>query len=131
MEVVDDNGESLGIPQRYHKLPLTALRVSVRRVIALYLDDQSDIVDEDTGYVNDFNGLAEHVGFNYLEIKHFGRQKSPTSQLLEEWETRDELEPSIGKLWESLYILGRFDVMKDCQWAIGTSSGFFLQSNEL
>lgn len=81
--------------------------------------------------MNDFNGLAEHVGFNYLEIKHFGRQKSPTSQLLEEWETRDELEPSIGKLWESLYILGRFDVMKDCQWAIGTSSGFFLQSNEL
>lgn len=119
-EVIDGNGESLALPDHFLNIPLIALRYSVRRVIALYLNAPSDVVDEDTGYVNDFSGLAEFVGFSYLEIKHFARQKSPTEELLEEWsETRENLvSPTVGKLWEGLYILNRFDVMKDCQLAI-------------
>lgn len=119
MEVVDDNGDSLGLPCHFSKIPLTALRISVRKVTALYLDDPSEVVDEDSGLVNDYNGLAELIGFNYLEIKSFSRQKSPTKEVLEEWESREHLEPTIGKLWSYLTYLGRFDVMKDCRLAIG------------
>ncbi|XP_060083351.1 myeloid differentiation primary response protein MyD88-like [Ylistrum balloti] len=130
-EVVDGNGESLGLPDHFLNIPLTALRYSVRRVVALHLNNPSDVVDEETGYVNDYNGLAEFVGFTYLEIKHFGRQKSPTKELLEEWETRDDLAPStIGKLWEGLYILNRFDIMKDCQLAIVKDVESYLKNKE-
>ncbi|XP_060083346.1 myeloid differentiation primary response protein MyD88-like [Ylistrum balloti] len=118
-EVVDGNGECLGLPDHFLNIPLTALRCSVNRVVALHLNNPSDVVDQETGYVNDYNGLAEFVGFTYLETEHFGRQESPTEELLEEWKTRDDLAPStIGKLWEGLYILNRFDIMKDCQLGI-------------
>nr|AKN04686.1 MyD88-2a [Mizuhopecten yessoensis] len=130
IEVVDGNGESLGLPEHFLRIPLTALRCSVRRVIALHLNAPSEIVDQETGYVNDYNGLAEFIGFTYLEIKHFSKQKSPTEELLEEWETTDDLQPSIGKLWEGLYILGRFDVMKDCQLAIVKDVEAFLRNKE-
>ncbi|XP_033731819.1 myeloid differentiation primary response protein MyD88-like [Pecten maximus] len=131
-EVIDGNGESLGLPDHFLNIPLIALRYSVRRVIALHLNTPSEVVDEETGYVNDYNGLAEFVGFSYLEIKHFGRQKSPTEELLEEWETRDNLQvsPTVGSLWEGLYILNRFDVMKDCQLAIVKDVEAFLRNKE-
>jgi hypothetical protein len=66
---------------------LDALRTTARTKISLYLDNTSDIIDEDTGYVTDWNGLAELIGFNNLELKKFGRQKSPTKDLLDDWES--------------------------------------------
>ena len=122
MEVVDENGECLALPKKFYNLPITALRISVRRVIALYLNDLSDVVDDETGHVNDYNGLAELVGFEYLEIKHFARQKSPTEELFERWEDMTHLEPCIGKLWEYLKEMGRFDIMKDCRLGVGKIS---------
>ncbi|XP_033731820.1 myeloid differentiation primary response protein MyD88-like [Pecten maximus] len=129
---IDGNGESLGLPDHFLNIPLITLRYSVRRVIALHLNTPSEVVDEETGYVNDYNGLAEFVGFSYLEIEHFGRQKSPTKELLEKWETRDNLQvsPTVGSLWKGLYILNRFDVMKDCQLAIVKDVEAFIRNQK-
>lgn len=117
MEIVDDNGESLNLDDRYTSLPLEALRVSARTKIALYLDNTCDVIDEDIGCVTDWNGLAELIGFSNLEMRKFGRQKSPTKDLLEDWGCHDGLnyKPTLGNLWKLLIELGRIDVMQDCR----------------
>ena len=118
MEIVDDNGESLMLDSRYTNIPLYALRTTARTKISLYLDNTSDIIDEDTGYVTDWNGLAELIGFNNLELKKFGRQKSPTKDLLDDWESAPQClnySPTLGNLWKILIELGRIDVIQDCR----------------
>ena len=118
MEIVDDNGESLMLDSRYTNIPLDALRTTARTKISLYLDNTSDIIDEDTGYVTDWNGLAELIGFNNLELKKFGRQKSPTKDLLDDWESAPQClnySPTLGNLWKILIELGRIDVIQDCR----------------
>lgn len=118
MEIVDDNGESLMLDSRYINIPLDALRTTARTKISLYLDNTSDIIDEDTGYVTDWNGLAELIGFGNLELKKFGRQKSPTKDLLEDWASSPQClnySPILGNLWKILIELGRIDVIQDCR----------------
>lgn len=115
MEILDGAGESLNLDPRYESLPLDALRRSSRTKISLYLDEPSEIVDEESGYVTDWNGLAELIGFTCLEMKKFGRQKSPTQDLLNDWGSNPELKPTLGHLWKYLIELGRLDVLQDAK----------------
>ncbi|XP_022332088.1 myeloid differentiation primary response protein MyD88-like [Crassostrea virginica] len=115
MEILDTNGESISLDDKYKAIPLDALRVSARKKLSLYLNVQSEIVNDTNGLVSDYNGLAEMVGFGFLEIKEFERQKNPTDELLTEWTNRPDLAPTIGKLWEFLVELGRLDVLQDCK----------------
>lgn len=125
MEILDTNGESISLDDKYKAIPLDALRVSARKKLSLYLNVQSEIVNDTNGLVSDYNGLAEMVGFGFLEIKEFERQKNPTDELLTEWTNRPDLAPTIGKLWEFLVELGRLDVLQDCKNLISQCS--FLQ----
>lgn len=115
MEILNEAGESLNLDPRYESLPLDALRRSSRTKLSLYLDEPSEIIDEESGYVTDWNGLAELVGFTGLEMKMFGRQRSPTQELLNDWESKPELNPTIGNLWKYLIELGRLDVLEDAR----------------
>ncbi|KAL3836671.1 hypothetical protein ACJMK2_022093 [Sinanodonta woodiana] len=102
------------LADKYKLVPLDALRVSARRKLGLYLNLEGSF-NEDVGLVTDYNGLAELVGFSYLEIKNFERQKNPTDELLEVWTTRPELNPTVGNLWKYLLELGRVDILSDCE----------------
>lgn len=115
MEIVDSNGKSISLSDKYKDISLDALRVSARKKLSLYLNVQSEIVNDANGLVSDYNGLAEMVGFGFLEIKEFERQKNPTDELLTEWTNRSDLSPTIGRLWEFLVELGRLDVLEDCK----------------
>ncbi|CAG2247957.1 MYD88 [Mytilus edulis] len=132
MEILDDTGESLNLDSRLTSIPLDALRRSSRSKIALYLDDQSDIIDEECGYVTDWNGLAELIGFTALEMRKFGRQKSPTQDLLVDWEITPALNPTLGNLWKYLIELGRLDVLQDCRsFVIKDAENYILTKERL
>ncbi|XP_060586519.1 myeloid differentiation primary response protein MyD88-like [Ruditapes philippinarum] len=104
--------EDCVLNSKYVQIPLEALNSSCRRHIALHLNLEGSL-NEDVNLMNDFRGLAEMVGFGYLEIKNFEREKSPTEQLLEDWTSRPEFSPTVGNLWSYLMSLARFDVLTD------------------
>ncbi|XP_048727057.1 myeloid differentiation primary response protein MyD88-like [Ostrea edulis] len=130
MEIVDTNGESISLDDKYKKIPLDALRVSARKKLSLYLNVQAEIVNDANGLVSDYNGLAEIVGFGFLEIKDFERQKNPTDELLTEWTNRPDLSPTVGKLWDYLVELGRFDVLQDCKNLIIRDADAYIRMRE-
>ncbi|KAL4228583.1 Myeloid differentiation primary response protein MyD88 [Mactra antiquata] len=112
MATTDDVPEDNILPSNYVQIPLEALNHSGRRQIELYLNLDGTINDE-TGLLNNYQGLAEKIGFGYLEISNFELQRSPTEQVLREWTSRKDLSPTIGALWEYLKDLERFDVLTD------------------
>ncbi|XP_061180781.1 myeloid differentiation primary response protein MyD88-like [Saccostrea echinata] len=130
MEILDTNGESISLSDKYKEITLDALRVSARKKLSLYLNVQAEIVNDANGLVSDYNGLAEMVGFGFLEIKDFERQKNPTDELLTEWTNRPDLTPTIGKLWDYLVELGRFDVLGDCKNLIIRDADAYLKMKE-
>lgn len=114
--------DSLVLHEEYAKVHLKALKPSTRKKLSLYLNLEGTIV-EDVGHENNFRGLAEMAGFEYVEIKNFEQQKNPTEEMLHEWTMRQDLTPTVGQLWGFLSQLERFDVLiesqsfifKDCQ----------------
>ena len=56
------------IPTEYWKLPLHALRAFTVHRIGLYLDQELAVLDNNAGTLRDYRGLADMVGFDYLEI---------------------------------------------------------------
>ena len=113
-----DLPEDCVLNHKYEQIPLEALNASCRRQIALYLNLEGSL-NEDINMMNDFRGLAELVGFGYLEIKNFERERSPTEQLLADWTAREDLAPTVGNLWKHLMSLARFDVLTDSRQFIG------------
>ena len=104
--------EGYVLPKTYENVHLQALRFSSRRQLALYLNLEGTIVDS-VGILNDFHGLAELIGFEYLEIRNFANQKSPTEELLEKWTETEHLRPTVGALWQHLVTLERVDILTD------------------
>ena len=109
--------EDLILPPQYSFTPIRALRMSSRKKIAQFLDlDGVLVVIGDLDVVNNYNGLAELIGFSYLDIRNIGLQKSPSIELLEQWTVKEQCEnATIGNLWSFLYQMERFDVLKDCR----------------
>ncbi|XP_035950095.1 myeloid differentiation primary response protein MyD88 isoform X2 [Halichoerus grypus] len=95
-------------------LPLAALNVRVRRRLSLFLNVRTQVAA-------DWTGLAEEMGFEYLEIRHLEMHADPTGKLLDYWQGRPGA--SVGRLLELLTKLGREDVLvelgpgieEDCQ----------------
>jgi hypothetical protein len=117
--------EDCVLNSKYVQIPLEALNSSCRRHIALHLNLEGSL-NEDVNLMNDFRGLAEMVGFGYLEIRNFEREKSPTEQLLEDWTSRPEFSPTVGNLWSYLVSLARFDVLTDSKKFIGMYLKYFI-----
>ncbi|KAK3612191.1 hypothetical protein CHS0354_016578 [Potamilus streckersoni] len=111
--------EAFDLPEKYRKLPLRALRSSARSKLAQYLDPDGElIIDSDNrDIVNNYNGLAELIGFGHLEILNFMRNKRPTIELLHAWTTKDP-NATLGKLWDYLHQMERLDVLTDCHRAV-------------
>nr|AQY56781.1 myeloid differentiation factor 88 [Sepiella japonica] len=90
------------------------LRVSSRRQLSLYMNMKSDLLSS-TGMCPDFRGLAELVGFSYMDIKQFESASDPTAVLLDTWNSSYHETATIGKLCEMLAFLGRKDCITECQ----------------
>ncbi|XP_048339007.1 LOW QUALITY PROTEIN: myeloid differentiation primary response protein MyD88 [Sphaerodactylus townsendi] len=87
-------------------VPLSALNVSVRRRLGLFLDPRAAVAA-------DWAALAERLGYEYLEIRRLEAQPSPTARLLAEWPSRYPGQASVGRLLELLRALQRHDALHD------------------
>ncbi|XP_046570295.1 myeloid differentiation primary response protein MyD88-like [Haliotis rubra] len=112
----NSDDDDVSIPSRYRDVLLDALQASTRRKLSLYLNIER-LLNED-GIEPDYNGLAKQIGFSFLEIQNFGRQKDPTTEVLNEWTRRPDLSPTVGQLFYYLRVMGREDVMTDCKRSI-------------
>lgn len=126
MEAENDTPDALVLSSKYSVIPLEALNASCRRHIALHMNLEGTL-NEDIDMVTDYRGLAELVGFNYLEIKNFERERSPTEQLLADWTLRADLSPTVGELWKHLRTLERIDVLTDSKKLIGIVNKILFQ----
>ncbi|XP_067685686.1 myeloid differentiation primary response protein MyD88-like [Haliotis asinina] len=110
------NSNDVSIPTPYMNVSLDALQASTRQKLSVYLNIER-LMNED-GIEPDYNGLAEQIGFSFLEIQNFGRQRDPTTELLNKWLRRPDLSPTVGQLFHYLRVMGREDVMADCKRSI-------------
>uniref|UniRef100_A0A0B6ZIP1 TIR domain-containing protein n=1 Tax=Arion vulgaris TaxID=1028688 RepID=A0A0B6ZIP1_9EUPU len=112
----------------HYDVPLHALRYSVCVRLAYHLDETNLLMYN--GVVPNFGGLAELAGFDGLQIHNMERAKSPTKQLFDDWKCRPDLKPTVGRLIEFLTVLGREDILTDCQSMIRDEVTFFLNRNQ-
>uniref|UniRef100_A0A8C6XLW8 MYD88 innate immune signal transduction adaptor n=1 Tax=Naja naja TaxID=35670 RepID=A0A8C6XLW8_NAJNA len=99
-------------------VPLVALNYSVRRRLALFLNPRAPVAA-------DWATLAEELGYEYLEIKHFEAQGDPTRHLLDDWQARSPGGATVGRLLDLLRLLGRQDILTDLGPSIGRSPELF------
>mgnify|MGYP003692238957 CR=1 FL=1 len=93
-------------------VPLHALNMSVRNKLGNFLDPEGFVTGD---YSNDFQGLAEVIGFDFQDIKNFHRHRKPTQEVLYQWGTRPELSPTVDNLIRHLQTIGRADdVITEC-----------------
>jgi len=107
------------LPKHFKSVPLKAIRFSTRTAIAIKLNHKIDFVDSDIGLINNYIGLAELIGLSTEQLRFVSSKENPTYELLELWEQSIDLEPTLGKLWEYLLELKRFDALTDSRKAIG------------
>ncbi|XP_052253057.1 myeloid differentiation primary response protein MyD88-like [Dreissena polymorpha] len=78
--------------------------------------------------VTDYMGIAEMAGFDTLYINNLKRHPSPTMSFLEQWQGPAA---TVGRLWDFLLQLERYDVIEDCRRRILYDCEIFLQSQEI
>ncbi|XP_033021877.1 myeloid differentiation primary response protein MyD88 [Lacerta agilis] len=93
-------------PSEDDSVPLVALNYSVRRRLGLFLNPRAPVA-------SDWTALAEELGYDYLEIKHFEGKADPTESLLADWQKRCPGGATVGRLLGLLRHLGRRDVLAD------------------
>ena len=101
-------------------IPLSALNVTVRKKLGLYLNPRNTVAA-------DWTAVAEAVDFNYLEIKNYEITQNPTAMVLDQWHARSK-DATVGKLLSILTKLERNDVVEDLRSLIGAlvfSSPFY------
>lgn len=118
--------EGTYLPAEFLGVSILALRMSSRRKLGMYLN-MIDALPMQCGLLPNYQGLAELIGFEFLEQKHFERTKDPTDSVLQEWGNRPEFQPTIGKLVEYLGKLKREDVLEDCQENIRLDAEHYLR----
>ncbi|XP_020826248.1 myeloid differentiation primary response protein MyD88 [Phascolarctos cinereus] len=96
------------VPETYD-VPLVALNFRVRSRLSLYLNPPTQV----SAY---WPGLAEELGFEYLEIMNLQAQPDPTGRLLDAWQSRERA--TVGGLLEKLAKLERLDVLEDLRPSI-------------
>lgn len=89
-------------------IPLSALRHTSKKQLSNYLDPEGFVIGD---YSNDWCGLAEKVGYLNQDMRTFERSDSPTTALLDNWATRNELSPTIDTLIKFLKEIQRKDAI--------------------
>lgn len=113
----NDTVENLTLGRRFVDIPFSVLRISPRSEIAKFLDLENDVIDNDTQRLTDWRGLAEIINLTNLEIRNLERAKSPTIDLLSQWEDSDS--PTLADFWSCMLQLNRRDVLLECKDIIG------------
>ncbi|XP_070585101.1 myeloid differentiation primary response protein MyD88 [Erythrolamprus reginae] len=104
-------------------VPLVALNYTVRRRLGLYLNLRAPVAA-------DWTTLAEELGYEYLEIKHFEGQRDPTGLLLDDWQARSPGGATVGRLLDLLRRLGRQDIVTDLGPSIEENCKRYLQKKQ-
>ncbi|XP_039982724.1 myeloid differentiation primary response protein MyD88-like [Xiphias gladius] len=86
-------------------IPLTALNVTVRKKLGLYLNPRNAVAA-------DWMAVAEAMDFSYLEIKNYEVSKNPTKMVLDEWQARST-DATVRKLLSILMKVERYDIVED------------------
>lgn len=105
--------------------PLNSLNNACRRKIGMFLDQEGSLI-QDTNLFNDWCGLAELLNFTNTEIENFKRQRYPTQEVLHQWTTRRDPEPTVVNLIRFLLQLERGDIITECRTMIGMENGNLL-----
>uniref|UniRef100_A0A1L8DAQ0 Tir domain protein n=1 Tax=Nyssomyia neivai TaxID=330878 RepID=A0A1L8DAQ0_9DIPT len=95
-----------------HDVPVTALRLKTREMMALLLDPIKFLPSED-GRQRDWRGLAEFTGFRNQDTAFLSTQRSPTIKLLEMLAKQMGEIVNLGELQRILGIIDRWDVVDD------------------
>ncbi|GAB1598482.1 myeloid differentiation primary response protein MyD88-like [Argonauta hians] len=90
------------------------LRVSSRKQLSRHMNIKTEILSH-SGLCPDFRGLAELIGFDYLDVKQFEASPDPIAVLLDSWNSTFHMTATMGKLCNYLESLGRLDCLEDCR----------------
>ena len=104
------HGEYTNLMTDLESIDVEALNTSTRKLLARQLDPEASSFSND-GHVQDFQGLAELMGFDINDITWF-KEKDKTISLLDAWQRKGRTS-SIGQLWRLLDHLERKDVVKN------------------
>lgn len=101
-------------------VPLTALNVSVRNKLGLFLNPKNTVAA-------DWMAVAEAMGYTYLEIQNFERTRSPTRTILDDWQAKST-DATVGKLLSILTEVERHDIVEDLRPLIDENVRKYLES---
>ena len=104
------HGEYTNLMTDLESVDVEALNTSTRKLLARQLDPEASSFSND-GHVQDFQGLAELMGFDINDIKWF-KEKDKTISLLDAWQRKGRTS-SIGQLWRLLDHLERKDIVNN------------------
>ena len=111
---------NLALEPQFLDIPLKFVRITARIKIAQCLDLENDVIDNDIQRLTDWRGLAELVDFNDVQIKNLQRARSPTIELLYQWEdNKGSRSPTLSDFWSCMLQLNRRDVLLECKEMIG------------
>ncbi|XP_076437327.1 myeloid differentiation primary response protein MyD88-like [Babylonia areolata] len=115
----------LNLDPKYQDVTILALRMSSRSRLGLFLNMEA--IPLHSGLLPNYQGLAELIGFEFIEQVSFQRERDPTQALLMEWGNRPELQPTLGNLARFLAELERLDVLEECREIIANDAKHYLE----
>ncbi|KAL8606172.1 hypothetical protein ACOMHN_053444 [Nucella lapillus] len=104
---------------------ILALRMSSRRRLGMFLNMES--MPLHSGLLPNYQGLAELIGFEFVEQLSFQRERDPTQALLMEWGNHPDLNPTLGNLVRFLQQLERLDILEECKDIIRNDAEHFVK----
>lgn len=102
----------------YNHISVTVLRNRARRTLSMFLNLKAQ-VPADSYYMPDFTGVAELIGYEYLETCNFERSADPMGMILDDWGSGTRPNATVGRLCKILQDLGRVDVLTSVWPVIG------------
>ncbi|XP_052242348.1 uncharacterized protein LOC127852433 [Dreissena polymorpha] len=125
-----------GCPEEYAELPVCALEMKTQLKLAEYLDKKGKLLKVEIDNIpldvlNDITGLAKLSGqedcLDNDTVESENQVKSPTMMWLDRWNYHGF---TIGRLWEYLLTLQRYDVIHDCRRNIMSDCKTFLNKTK-
>ena len=105
--MADDGGQAI---KRYTKIPVAALGTSCRMMLSRHLNPPKYTLSEE-GRVQDKEGLAELMGYSYIDSQNFTLKDDYTKVLLYDWSQKQG--STISVLWSYIERLERCDMLQD------------------
>ena len=126
----NDTGGNLTLDSRFLYIPFKFVRTTARRKIAQLLDLENDVINNELQLLTDWRGFAELVRFENLEIRNLEIAKSPTIELLNQWEDKGSRSPTLSDFWTCMLQLNRRDVLLECKEMIERDAMNHIEINE-